>query len=161
MTFQKWLECTAVLLQLKRMFHLVTASAQQQYKTGLLYTQDKKQIVIWSFHFIIITSKMLQWYCGDVLVLPQLWFSLPHCHHSLSLCHLYHLTLAAICLNSTVIVLLCDCNTTVQLPSHFYRWLLYDSSTVPLQLLRQKYKCCAVSCLTTNVLKNLKPLWCY
>ncbi len=35
--------------------------------------------------------------------------------------NLYHLTLAAICLNSTVIVPLCDCNTTVQLLSHFYR----------------------------------------
>ncbi len=40
---------------------------------------------------------------------------LPHCHLSPSLCHLYHLTLAAICLSNTVIVLLCHCNITVSI----------------------------------------------
>ncbi len=74
-----------------------------------------------------------------------------HFHHY-SLCYLYHLTLAAICLNNTVIVPLCDCNNTVQLLPHFYRRLLYDCSTMPLQLLRQEYKCCAVRRLTTKVL---------
>ncbi len=34
---------------------------------------------------------------------------------SSSLCHLYHLTLAAICLNNTVIVQLCHCNTSVSI----------------------------------------------
>ncbi len=104
---------------------------------------------------------MLQWCCCDVVVLPQLWLSLPHCHHSSLLCYRYHLTLATICLNRTVIVPLCDCNTTIQFPSHFYRRLLYDCSTVPLQLLWQEYKCCAVRCLTTNVLNILKLSWHY
>ncbi len=97
--------------------------------------------------------------CSDVVVLPQLWLSLPHflcltvtAHHH----YVTFITLAAICLNSTVIVPLYDCNTTIQLPSRFYRRLLYDCSTVPLQLLQQEYKCCMVCHLTTNVLNILK-----
>ncbi len=40
---------------------------------------------------------------------------LPHCHLSPSLCHLYRLTLVAICLNNAVIAPLCHCNTTISI----------------------------------------------
>ncbi len=125
--------------------YLITRLYSLKYKVTLVVHVSRA----WNF------TLYLGFY-NDVLVLPQLWLSLPHCHHSSSLCYLYHLTLASICLNSNVIVPLCDCITTIQLPSHFYRRLLYNCSTVPLQLLLQDYKCCAVHRLTTNVLKNVE-----
>ncbi len=103
-------------------------------------------------HYSLQIVALMLWWCRSIT--STLTFFACHC--SSSLCYLYHLTLAAICLNSTVMVPLCDCNTTVQLLSHFYSRLLYDCSTVPLQLLRQEYKCCAVHRLTTNVLNILK-----
>ncbi len=72
-----------------------------------------------SFHFNIIPSKMLQWCCIDEVVLLLIYFSLPHFQCSSSLYHLYHLTLATTCLNNSVIVPLCHCKTTINLPMNF------------------------------------------
>ncbi len=56
---------------------------------------------------------------------------LTHWHLSPSLCHLYHLTLASIGLNSTVIVPLCHCNTTISILTMYVSSRHWDTQHRP------------------------------
>ncbi len=113
-----------------------------------------KVISFMSHDHSIPSTIMLQWWGNDKAVQSQCYLPSSHCHLTLPQFHCNPLTLAIVCLCSTVIASPSHCNATSTLP---YNYPLILPDVLTANVLRW---CCQLYSKTTSVLHVKKTaLW--